>query len=70
MLVSWSKLDCSVKVFRCQLAQDNAFYQLEEHEGCSESIESQCAGGIFVCLILFIFSVHVYYLVALDLLCI
>jgi len=35
----------SVKVFRCQLAQDNAFYQLEEHEGCSESIESQCAGG-------------------------
>lgn len=35
----------SVKVFRCQLPQDNAFYQLEEPKGCSESIGSQCTGG-------------------------
>ncbi|CAO2203914.1 unnamed protein product [Urochloa humidicola] len=35
----------SVKVFRCQLPQDNAFYLLEEPEGCRESIGLQCAGG-------------------------
>ncbi|KAF8696721.1 hypothetical protein HU200_036348 [Digitaria exilis] len=35
----------SVKVFRCQLPQDNEFYLHEEPEGCSESIGPQCAGG-------------------------
>ncbi|KAG0548630.1 hypothetical protein BDA96_01G183000 [Sorghum bicolor] len=36
----------SVKVFRCQLPKDNAFYQLEEPEGCGETFESQCEGGM------------------------
>ncbi|KAJ1269109.1 hypothetical protein BS78_07G185100, partial [Paspalum vaginatum] len=44
-LVAWCTLDCSVKVFRCQLPQDNAYYQLEEPQGCSESIRPQCDGG-------------------------
>ncbi|KAK3161249.1 hypothetical protein QOZ80_1BG0074590 [Eleusine coracana subsp. coracana] len=36
----------SVKVFRCQLPKDNAFYQHEEPEGCCETLGSQCAEGL------------------------